>query len=131
MSYGSFLGLPSVLKVDDVVYNLRRCKFPFHKWRYLAVSLKCADHIRSIESKESDLVGVIAHWLSVDPESSWNKLIEAVVLSQEVVVARNLATEHKIKLQSENFCQITCVFDAILFQVNVLLVHALLPIVSC
>ena len=86
-----------VLDEDNAVYLLKKHKFPLAKWRDLAIGLKQIKAIRTIGADSGDalsqLVALIAHWMANDQEKSWKKLVHAVKMSEETVIAKKLAED--------------------------------------
>ena len=86
-----------VLDASNAVYLLTKHKFPPAKWRNLAAGLKQISAIQSIEADSanvlSQLVALIVHWVANDKEKSWKKLVDAVHMSEESVIAEKLAWE--------------------------------------
>ena len=90
---------PSVplLDANNAVYLLTKHKFPPAKWRNLAAGLKQISAIQTIEANSanalSQLVALIIHWVANDKEKTWKKLVDAVNMSEENVIAEKLAKE--------------------------------------
>ena len=83
--------------LDSLLYELQRLKFPAHKWRLLANSLRVASVVDNIDADHRDVVGklqaVISHWLkSTTKHNQWITLVEAVIMCDECGVAEQLAT---------------------------------------
>lgn len=99
------LSIPA-LDAKNLTYYLQKSKFPASKWRHLAVSLKHAEHIPITEANNEgnvflQLIDITQHWLDNDPRKSWNKLVAAVALSQENVVAEKLAKQVGVQYSSK------------------------------
>ena len=70
-------------------------------WKELAIGLKQVKAIRTIgaDSEESrnreidNLIDLIAHWIANDQEKSWKKLVDAVEMCKEKIVAKKLAKD--------------------------------------
>ena len=85
--------------VSEVSHLLTKYKFPPEKWPYLAVGLRLAELVPTIEADgggvSTQLQSLITHWVqgSRDQEQQhyWEKLIDAVLLSEETVIAKQLA----------------------------------------
>ena len=92
----SALSFP-VLDAGNAVYLLIKHKFPPAKWRNLAIGLKQISAIQTIEANSanalSQLVALITHWVANDKEKTWKKLVDAVVMSEESVIAEKLAKD--------------------------------------
>ena len=83
--------------LDSVLYELQRLKFPAHKWRLLANSLRVASVVDNIDADHRDVAGklqtVISHWVkSTTQHNQWMTLVEAVIMCDECGVAEKLAT---------------------------------------
>ena len=83
--------------LDSVLYELQRLKFPAHKWRLLANSLRVASVVDNIDADHRDVAGklqaVISHWVkSTTQHNQWITLVEAVIMCDECGVAEQLAT---------------------------------------
>lgn len=77
-------------------YQLTRHKFPPEKWPYLAVGLRLAELVPTIEADgggvSTQLHSLITHWvIDQEPHHYWEELIDAVLLSEETVIANQLA----------------------------------------
>ena len=83
--------------VSEVSYQLMiEHKFPPEKWPYLAVGLRLAELVPTIEADRggvsTQLQSLITHWIrDHDPHHYWEELIDAVLLSEETVIANQLA----------------------------------------
>ena len=83
--------------LDSVFYELQRVKFPAHKWRLLANSLRVGSVVDNIDADHRDvadkLQAVISHWVkSTTQHNQWITLVEAVIMCDECGVAEQLAT---------------------------------------
>ena len=84
--------------VSEVSHQLTKHKFPPEKWPYLAVGLRLAELVPTIEAERRNLFdqlqSLITHWVhgSRDQEQQhyWEKLINAVLFSEETVIAKQL-----------------------------------------
>ena len=82
-------------------FQLTKHYFPPEKWPYLAIGLRLAELVPTIEADgggvSTQLQSLITHWVqgSRDQEQQhyWEKLIDAVLLSEEIVIAKQLATD--------------------------------------
>ena len=77
-------------------YQLKEHKFPPEKWPYLAVDLRLAEQVPTIEADgegvSTQLQSLITHWIrDQEPHHHWEELINAVLLSEETVIANQLA----------------------------------------
>ena len=91
----SLLSSVPLLDVDNVAFHIGKLKFPPAKWIHLAVGLKQADAISTIEADSGNvtakLMSLITHWVCNDPEKTWEKLVDALIISKEMVIASQLA----------------------------------------
>ena len=92
----SFYILTSGFDVDTVLFELQKAKFPAEKWKSLANGLRLASAVPIIEADQRDTVGklqaLISRWVrSTTQPNQWITLIEAIVMCDEPVVARDLA----------------------------------------
>ena len=83
--------------LNSVLYELQRLKFPAHKWKLLANSLRVASVVDNINADHRDVAGkllaVISHWVkSTTQHNQWITLVEAVIMCDECGVAEQLAT---------------------------------------
>ena len=83
--------------LESVLYELKRLKFPVHKWRLLANSLRVASVVDNIDADHRDVAGklqaVISHWVkSTTQHNQWITLVEAIDTCFECGVAEQLAT---------------------------------------
>ena len=82
-------------------FQLTKHNFPSEKWPFLAVGLRLAELVPTIEADgggvSAQLQSLITHWVqgSRDQEQQhyWEKLIDAVLLSEETVIAKQLAAD--------------------------------------
>ena len=85
------------LDINNVAYVLVEHNFPPSKWKQLAVGLKQIKAIPTIKADKADalssLVALITHWLANDLDKTWKKLVDAVAISEEKVIAMKLAGE--------------------------------------
>ena len=85
--------------------------------------MKQLDPIRTIEAGPADilsqLVALITHWVANDKEKTWKKLVDAVRMSEESIIAEKLAkdvgvrypgaassTKLHVNIKLETFCSI-------------------------
>ena len=82
---------------NEVSFHLSKHKFPSDKWKKLADGLRMARATTTIEADEANvhdrLQALIIHWVANDPEATWQKLVEAVRMSNETVIAEKLAQD--------------------------------------
>ena len=88
--------------LDSVLYELQRLKFPAHKWRLLANSLRVASVVDNIDADHRDVISklqaVISHWVkNATQHNQWITLVEAVIMCDECGVAEQLATAVGVK----------------------------------
>ena len=85
------------LDADKALYCLLKHEFPADKWRALANGLGLATAVRTIEADcgdvDSQLQGLIVHWLANDPGATWQKLVSAVYMCKEKLIADKLAKD--------------------------------------
>ena len=66
-------------------------------WEILAVGLKLSHAVSEINADQpsvySKLIALVNRWVANDPDKSWNKLVSAVEMSGQKVVADKLARE--------------------------------------
>ena len=71
--------------------------FPAEKWTKLATGLKLARATTTIKANEYDvdsrLQALIIHWLTNDQEATWQKLVNAMIISKEKVAVAELAKD--------------------------------------
>ena len=86
-----------VLDVNNAVYLLTKYRFPPTKWRHLAAGLKQTEAIQTIGADSPDtisqLLALIIHWMANDKEKRWKKLVDAVDMSGESIIAKELAKD--------------------------------------
>ena len=96
-------GKTSALEESTAVYLLVKHEFPPAKWKDLAVGLMQAKAIQSIEADSGDaisqLVALIDHWMANDHKKSWEKLVDAVKMSKEKIIAEKLAKDVGVPYQ--------------------------------
>ena len=83
--------------LDSVLYELQRLKFPAHKWRLLANSLRVGSVVDNIDADHRDvaskLQALVSHWVkNTTQHNQWITLVEAIVMCDECDVAEQLAT---------------------------------------
>ena len=101
MSDYSFVGFD----LDSVLYELQRLKFPAHKWRELANSLRIASVVDNIDADHKDSTGklqaVVRHWMdNTTQHNQWTTLVEAVSMCEEHRRAKKLAEAVGVKYPS-------------------------------
>ena len=96
----ALLSLPShnlELNADNVLFLLNKHKFSPAVWTKLAVSLKLSSAVEVIDKDKHDcdakLIALVNRWVTNDPDKSWNKLVSAIEMSDQEVVADKLARE--------------------------------------
>ena len=80
-----------------MLYELQKIKFPAHKWRRLANSLKVGSAADDIDADHKDVAGklqaVVGHWIdNATQHGQWITLVEAVSMCDECRRAKKLAT---------------------------------------
>ena len=93
-----FLFSHSPADADTILHKLQKHKFPKHKWMDLATGLILASRVAGIESENSSalsrLIALVNHWTANSDEGSrWKTLVDAVNMSGEYIVAKNLAQD--------------------------------------
>ena len=95
------------LDADTVAFYLQLHKFPAAKWNQLATGLKQATAVPNIDSSMGDvhskLQALIIHWVDNDQEISWQKLVEAVAMSDQVTTAQDLASAVGVSYQGSEY----------------------------
>ena len=85
------------LDANEASFQLQKHGFPPAKWKDLANGLKQATAASTIQADAPDvsarLQALIVHWLASDPEATWQKLVDAVRMCKENVIAANLAKD--------------------------------------
>ena len=80
-----------------MLFLLNKHKFSPAVWESLAVSLKLSHAVNEINADKqgvhSKLIALVNHWVANDPDKSWNKLVSAIEMSNQKVVADKLAQE--------------------------------------
>ena len=85
------------LSADEALFCLSKHRFPPAKWKRLARSLRLAGATSTIEADAANVGGrlqaLIIHWVANDSEATWQKLIDAVRMCDEEVIAEKLAQD--------------------------------------
>ena len=80
-----------------MLFLLNKHKFSPAVWAKLAVSLKLSSAVEVIDKDKHDcdakLIALINRWVDNDPDKSWNKLVSAIEMSDQEVVADKMARE--------------------------------------
>ena len=80
-----------------MLFQLTKHKFPPADWESLAVCLKLSHAVDEInankQSVRSKLIALIHHWVANDRDKSWDKLVTAIEMSDQEIVANKLARE--------------------------------------
>ena len=80
-----------------MLFLLNKHKFSPAVWAKLAVSLKLSSAVDVIDKDKHDcdtkLIALVNRWVANDPDKSWNKLVSAIEMSNQEVVADKLARE--------------------------------------
>ena len=65
------------------------------------MGLKVSRAVEKIDKDKHDcdskLIALIHHWVDNDPDKSWDKLVTAIEMSNQKIVANNLAREVGLK----------------------------------
>ena len=101
----------SDVNTDNVLYMLHKYKFNPASWEKLAMGLKLGsipDRIKmDYLGSNAQLTGMIYHWVANDVNKSWEKLVEAIEMSDHSITADNLARDKDIGVrgaQSSGLC---------------------------
>ena len=88
---------------NEATFYLKKHKFPDAKWEELAVGLRLASATANIKANCQNVCGrlqaLIVHWLANDPAATWQKLVDAVKMSNEEVIAAKLAEDIRASCQ--------------------------------
>ena len=80
-----------------MLFLLKKHKFPPADWESLAVGLKLSHAVDEINANKqgvhSKLIALVNHWVANDCDKSWNKLVSAIEMSDQQIVAHELARE--------------------------------------
>ena len=78
-----------------MLYLLNKHKFSSAVWAKLAMSLKLSHAVDVIDKDKQDcdskLIALVNCWVANDPDKTWNKLVSAIEMSDQKVVADKLA----------------------------------------
>ena len=95
-AYSILFSVPN-LNDNNVAFHLNKCKFPAAKWIQLAIGLRQADAVFDIETNKGEytayLGALIRHWVHNDLHKTWEKLVDAVVITKERAIAIQLAND--------------------------------------
>ena len=96
------------LNADNVLFLLKKHKFSPAVWEKLAVGLKLSHAVDVIDKDKHDcdakLIALVNRWVENDPDKSWEMLVSAIKMSDQDVVADNLAQE--VGLYKKKTCNI-------------------------
>ena len=85
-----------------MLFLLTKHKFPPAEWESLAVGLKLSHAVDDINADKqgvrSKLFALVNHWVAKDHDKSWDKLVTAIEMSDQEIVANNLAREVGLKM---------------------------------
>ena len=85
------------LNADNVLYLLMKHQFAHTMWGKLAVGLNLSRVVDVIDKDKHDcdakLIALVNYWMHNDLDASWNKLVSAIEMSDQEVVADKLAQE--------------------------------------
>ena len=88
-----------------MLFQLTKHKFPPADWESLAVGLKLYHAVDEINADKqgvrSKLFALVNHWVANDRDKSWDKLVTAIEMSDQKIVANNLAKEVGLKMICE------------------------------
>ena len=84
-----------------MLFLLTKHKFSSAYWEGLAVGLKLFHAVDEINANKqgvrSKLYALVNYWVANDRDKSWDKLVTAVEMSDQKIVADNLAREVGLK----------------------------------
>ena len=88
------------MNADNVLYMLMKHKFNPASWGKLAMGLRLGSTAEQIEKdckgSDAQLTGLINHWVATDTNKSWEKLVEAMEMTNHYIAADNLARDKDI-----------------------------------
>ena len=80
-----------------MLFLLTKHKFSSADWESLAVGLRLSHAIDEINANKqgvrNKLIALIQHWVANDRDKSWDKLMTAIDMSDQKIVADKLARE--------------------------------------
>ena len=80
-----------------MLFLLKKHEFSPAVWEKLAVGLKLSQDVSEIDKDKHDcatkLIALVNRWVDNDPDKSWKKLVSALKMSDQNVVAGELARE--------------------------------------
>ena len=92
------------MSVDNVIYMLEKYKFDSLSWEKLAMGLRLHSTAKEIErdykGSDAQLIALINHWVANDINKSWEKLVEAMEMSDHTVAADKLARDVGVRRSS-------------------------------
>ena len=121
------------MNTDKVLYMLTKHRFNPSSWKKLAIGLRLSSAVEQIEKEFSGslsrLTRLINHWVANDINKSWEKLVEAMELSDHRIAADNLARDVGVRgVQSSGLCLYINAYT----ELDVFIIHVLdcdLPII--
>ena len=88
------------VNADNVLYLLKKYDFKPASWGKLAIGLRLGSTANQIEKdyqgSDAQLTGLINHWVATDINKSWEKLVEAMEMSDQAIAADNLARDKDV-----------------------------------
>ena len=88
------------MNADDVLFLLKKYKFNPASWRKLATGLRLssiAEQIgRDYQGSDDQLIALINRWVADDINKSWEKLVEAMEMSDQAIAADQLARDKEV-----------------------------------
>ena len=97
------------MSFDNVIYVLKKYKFNLRSWVKLATGLRLGSTADQIEKdhkgSDAQLNALINHWVATDINKSWEKLVEAMEMSDHYIAADKLARDVGVRgVQSTGLC---------------------------
>ena len=88
------------MNADNVLYMLMKYEFNPASWGKLAMGLRLgstADQIeKDYKGSDAQLSGLINRWVATDINKSWEKLVEAMEMSDHRIAADKLARDKEV-----------------------------------
>ena len=88
------------MDANNVLFLLKKYKFNPASWGKLATGLRLgstAEQIgRDYQGSDAQLTGLINHWVATDINKSWEKLVEAMEMSDHDIAADKLARDKEV-----------------------------------
>ena len=88
------------MNAGDVLFLLKKYKFNPASWVKLAAGLRLGSTADQIEmdhkGSDAQLTALINHWVANDINKSWEKLVEAMEMSDHAIAADQLARDKEV-----------------------------------